>query len=68
MPQTVFVNARIPTGLADRLRSQATENDRSVSAELRRAIAAHVGGDGSDPRRGSITPPNLEARQCPTTF
>ena len=42
MTQTVFINARVPTRLADQLRMQAVRNDRSVSAEIRRALTAHV--------------------------
>ncbi len=42
MSATVLMNARVPTQLAEQLRIQAVRNDRSVSAELRRAISAHV--------------------------
>lgn len=45
MQPNVFVNARIPTQLAAQLKTQAAQNDRTVSAELRRAIAAHVTGE-----------------------
>jgi len=39
----VFMATRVPAADADALRLRAREQDRSVSAEIRRAIAEHIG-------------------------
>ncbi len=61
----VHIGARIPASLADGLARRAVEEDRSVSAELRRALWRHVRdlNDDEPPRSGSIantTPANQE--------
>jgi len=43
----VHIGARIPASLADGLARRAVEEDRSVSAELRRALWRHVNDDGT---------------------
>jgi plasmid stability protein len=63
-----WISTRMPTELRDELRRLATEHDRSVSAELRTAVRAHLerstdaGGPlnrqaNPDGRRGPAAPP-----------
>lgn len=42
LPATVHVTARVPIGLAREFERVAVAADRSVSAELRRVMRAHV--------------------------
>lgn len=39
---TTFISAQVPTDLYDSFKAIADEADRSVSAELRRVLKAHV--------------------------
>ena len=48
--ERAHVNAWIDPRDHERLVELAQRNDRSISAELRRAIAAHVERDGEDER------------------
>jgi plasmid stability protein len=42
----VRFNFWLPVDLRDRLRERAARNDRTVTAEILRAIRAHLGGGG----------------------
>lgn len=46
--ETVHIGGPVPTDLAEAFRAVAEKHDRSVSAELRRAIKAHIDRDAAD--------------------
>lgn len=52
----VHIGARIPASLADGLARRAVEEDRSVSAELRRALWRHVLNDDGTLAGAPIVP------------
>lgn len=41
-PELVVVGCKMPPELRDRLREVAAQQDRTLSAEIRRAVQAHV--------------------------
>ncbi len=45
--ETAFVGANVPAEQAEQFAEVAARNDRSVSAELRRAIAAHIDSENA---------------------
>jgi hypothetical protein len=60
---TTHITARIPTALSDALARLAEQEDRTVSAEVKRAVREYVArNDDEPPRSGSIakTPANQE--------
>jgi hypothetical protein len=59
--QTTKLSALIPSPLVDGLRDLARENDRSVSAEVRSAVRAHVGARGEAPPPSTPSDPGRDA-------
>lgn len=51
--ETRLIAARIPVDLSDRLATLARTQERSVSAELRLALRAHLDAPGGSPPKGS---------------
>ena len=48
----VIVTASVPADMAEALRAEATQADRTLSAEVRRAICAYLGNnDNGTPRQ-----------------
>lgn len=47
-PKVTILSAQVPVELAEALRRQAESNERSVSAEVRLALRAHVAEPGPD--------------------
>lgn len=45
--RTVHIGGPVPADLAEAFRAVADKHDRSVSAELRRAIKAHIDRDAA---------------------
>ena len=45
--ETVHIGGPVPADLADAFRAVAEKHDRSVSAELRRALKAHIDRDAA---------------------
>ena len=49
----IIVSAQVPTGIHDELERLAREADRSLSAEIRRALVAHVEREANDDEGGA---------------
>ena len=45
-PESVVVTVRLPRELVDGIKKSATDNDRNVSAELRRAARQYLEAQG----------------------
>jgi hypothetical protein len=63
-PRLVPVAAKVPVALADAITQLADAGDRTVSREIRRAIAAHV-RQSEEEGRGPVPPPSTPAGPRP---
>lgn len=51
--ERVIVSAQVPSGIHEKLERLAREADRSLSAEIRRALVAHVEREVTDEQEGA---------------